>query len=453
MNLQFHLISRITVVGLICLLATAAYALYRSERQSGQAAQTTAESLTKQLEFQLLRINAGFGQADQFPDFTLWKQTANAPGICLRFVAGEGSINRGLCNGASWFDHSWPDGFEIFYRKFFNRGFEITRSIAYKGRVYGVLTVTPSAEMKIARAWENIQSLLGLSALTVLSVCLLVYLIISRALRPAGIIVAGLEHLEQGRLDYRLPRFELNEWQRTAAAINQLAASQQQLLAERQKLAVRLMQLQEVERRFLARELHDEFGQCLAGINAVAASIAHTAAQQCPGLVEEAGHISRICQYMLDSVRGLLGRLRPAELDELGLAASLNTLVAGWNMHSSGKTHYQLNLAGDCAALPEQLAVTLFRVIQECLTNIARHSKAVNAGITLIINTGSVSLSIKDDGIASGLPFAESQGIGLLGIRERVTALNGQLALAINIPHGLIVEVRLPICSSAETKI
>ena len=450
MNLQFHLLSRITIVALMCLLATTAYVLYHSDRQARQATQITAESLGKQLEMQLFRINAGVGQVNQFPDFDLWKQTGSMPGVCVRFVATDSAVERSLCNGAKLSGLNWPDGFETFYRRLFNPGFEITRPIAFNGRVYGSLTVTPSAEMEIAQAWENIRSLLGLSAMTVLAVCLLVYLSISRALRPARIIVAGLESMEKGNLAYRLPSFELIEWQRTAKAINQLAASQQQLLAERQKLTVKLINLQEEERRYLARELHDEFGQCLAAINAVAASIAQTAEQQCPALVGDADHISRITQHMLDNVRDLLKRLRPAELDELGLAASLNSLVSGWNARSGGKIHYQLNIVGDCALLPEPLTVTLFRITQECLTNIAKHSAAANANITLAINSDAVTLTVEDDGSATELPFADDSGIGLLGIRERVTALDGQLTLAIAQPHGLKVEVWLPIISITE---
>ncbi|MBL6985919.1 MAG: sensor histidine kinase [Methylobacter sp.] len=445
MNLQFHLLFRITVVALMCLLTTAAYVLYHSDRQAGQATQSTAESLGKQLEFQLLSINAGFGQAKRFPDFDLWKQTGSVPGICVRFVSADSAAAHNLCNGAKQSNRSRPDGFEAFYRRFLNPGFEVTRPIAFNGRVYGSLTVTLNAEMEIAQAWENIRSLLGLSAITVLAVCLLVYLSISRALRPAQVIVAGLESMEKGDLNCRLPSFELIEWRRTAEAINRLAASQQQLLTERQKLAVKLINLQEEERRYLARELHDEFGQCLAAIGAVAASIAQTAERQCPALVDEADHISRISQHMMDSVRGLLGRLRPAELDELGLAASLNSLVAGWNSRSGGKIRYQLDITGDCSSLPETLAVTLFRITQECLTNIAKHSEATNANLTLAVTADAVALTVKDDGIAAELPFAESPGIGLLGIRERVTARHGRLALAIAEPHGLIVEAWLPI--------
>ncbi|MEC4750457.1 histidine kinase [Methylomicrobium sp. Wu6] len=445
MNLQFHLLSRIVVGALVCLLATSAYVLYRSDRQSIQRTQDTAESLGKQLDFQLLRINAGFGQARQFPDFALWKQTASAPGICVRFVPVDASVPYSLCNGAKPSTHGWPDVFETFYRRFFNPGFEISRPIAFNDRVYGSLTVASSVEMDIEQTWSNICDLMGLSAITVLAVCALVYLSIERALRPAGIIVSALETMGKGNLAYRLPTFELLEWQRTAAAINQLAASQQQLLEERQKLAVKLINMQEEERRYLARELHDEFGQCLAAINAVAASIAHSAEQQGSALIDEAEHIGRISQRMMGGVRGLLGRLRSAELDELGLAASLNSLVAGWNTRSGGRTRYRLNIVGDCAALPEPLAVTLFRIAQECLTNIAKHAAAATANVTLTVGKDVVTLTVQDDGIANAQPFVEGPGIGLLGIRERVTALQGHLALAIVQPHGLRVEAELPI--------
>ena len=200
--------------------------------------------------------------------------------------------------------------------------------MAFNGQVHGSIVVTPSAEMGIASAWQAIRGLMGLSASTTLALCLLVYFTISRVLRPAQVIVTGLEKMEKGELSFRLPAFELDEWQRTGKAINQLAASLEQLLSERKKLALKLMNIQEEERRYLARELHDEFGQCLAAINAVAASISQTAENECPELVPEGKNISRIAHHMMESLRGLLMRLRPSDIDELGLTASLKGLVS-----------------------------------------------------------------------------------------------------------------------------
>lgn len=450
MNLQLHLLSRIAVVALLCLLAIASYALYQSHWQAEQTTKQMAELLGKHLESQLLLINAGIGPVSPFPDFELWKQTGSQPGVCVAYAAADSAASRSLCNGTKPIKADWPTGFEKAYRQLFNPGSEAVRSIALHDRVYGSLTVTPSAELEIASAWNKTSSLMALSSVTVSAVCLLVYLSIGKALRPAQTIVAGLADLEAGHQAYRLPIFELNEWRRIAEAINQLAASQQQLLEERQKLAVKLINIQEEERRYLARELHDEFGQCLAAINAVATSIKQAAAQQCPEVINDTDHISRITAHMLDSVRDLLGRLRPAELDELGLVASLNSLVAGWNGRGGGKTRYHLSINGDCALLREVQSVTMFRIAQECLTNIAKHAAASYVSINLAINQGAAILTIVDNGIATELPFADVAGIGLLGIRERVTALHGQLSLVIAEPHGLIVEVMLPMSAITE---
>lgn len=444
MNLQVHLLSRVILVALLCLLASALYVLQHSHRQARETTQRISESLGKQLELQLWRSNAGFNQGKLFPDFELWKQTTSVPGVCVNFVATDNTTRR-LCTGASQTKLEYPEVFQRLYRWGLQPGLASTRSIAYNAQIYGVLTITPSAEMEITQAWNDLTNLLGLSISTVLAVCLLVYFSISRALRPAQMIVAGLERMQQGHLAERLPEFELNEWQRTAAAINQLAASQQQLLTERQRLALQLIQMQEEERRYLARELHDEFGQCLTAINAVAASIAQTAAQQCPALLGEAEHISRITQHMLANVRDLLIRLRPAELDELGLAASLNSLISRWNSHAAGKISYHLNIVGDCSMLSETLVITLFRISQECLTNIAKHSAATEASLSLTITSDQAKLLVTDNGKASQLPFADGSGIGLLGIRERVTALKGQLGLSLAQPHGLIISLWLPI--------
>lgn len=445
MNLKFHLLSRIILIAILCLIVTAAYVLYQTDRQAQQQARLSADSLSKQLDMQLLRIHAGFGEPQRFPDFDLWKQTGSEPGLCVRFLPVDNAPTRSLCNGSSVIVPTWPTAFEAFYRRFFNPGLDVNRPIVFNGRHYGLLIVTPGAEMEITAAWTNIRNLLGLSAMMISAICLLVYLSISRILRPAHIIVDSLERMKKGDLSLRLPGFDIAEWQRTATAINQLVAAQQQLLAERSKLAVKLMTLQDEERRYLARELHDELGQCLAAISAVAVSIEQSAQRECPALVPEAQQISRISDHVMTRVRGLLLRLRPFEIDELGLADGLKSLASTWNLHSGGKTHYHLRIDGDCARLPEPLPATIFRIVQECLTNAAKHANADNVNVTLKIEAEAVTLTIEDDGITDKLPYAENPGIGLLGIRERVTALTGQMRMTTAQAHGLIIEIQLPV--------
>jgi signal transduction histidine kinase len=441
MNLKLYLLTRITALALLCLFATLTYVLQRSAHQSAAQAQNTLAALGKQLEFQLLKVSAGEKPANPFPDFDLWKQTGSEPGICASYLANDGETMRNYCKGIDLSTHQYPQHFAQLYRQIFRPNFDWQRPITYNGQGYGVLTVSVSAELSIARAWDDVRDLLALSAATITAVCLLVYLAVSRALLPAQAIVAGLNRLSSGDLAFRLPNFDLLEWRQTATAINQLADNQQQLLAERQKLAVMLMNLQEEERRYLARELHDELGQCLTAIHAVATSIAQTAQQNCPELITEAEQISRFTQAMQQSVRDLLTRLRPAELEELGLDASLRSLIASWNR--LGKTQYNLHIVGDCRTLTEPMAISLFRITQEAVSNIAKHASASQADITLAVDKTEALLTIQDDGSAIALPLATDHGIGLLGMRERIAALNGRFALHLAKPHGLIIQASL----------
>jgi len=448
MNLRLHLLARLLAVALLCLLAAIGFVLHDSARQTQAVVQNTAATLSKQFELKLLLFNTGNAGGQPLPDFDLWKQTNNTAGICLSYVSADASAIRNLCNGVALSLYSWPVWFDSLYRRLFNPEFQVAQAIMVNGHRYGVLTVSAGMEMALALAWYNIRNLLGLSVISILAVCVLVYLAISRMLRPAQLIVAGLEQMSNGDLSRRLPDFEVQEWRQTAAAINQLAQNQQLLLSERQKLAVMLMSLQEEERRYLARELHDELGQCLTAIQAVASGMAQTAAQQCPALQDDAERISRFTQAMQHSVQALLTRLRPADIEALGLTAGLQSLVNKWNR--LGKTHYQLTISGDSRRLPDAMQLTLFRIIQEGINNIAKHAQASQAEIALLIDSDQIVLRIQDNGIALALPFAEGLGIGLLGIRERVTALSGQFNLQIAQPQGLQLSVCLPFAKAAK---
>ncbi len=431
-------------------MVIASYVLYQADRQSRAETQVIAEAIDKQLKLQLWRIDAGFGQPERFPDFDLWRETHAVPGICIDFVSANHSLTRSMCTGSLRSAENCPVWFKYLYQSVFNPGVEAVRSVVFNGKTHGSLIVAGNVKAEIASAWQHLRGLSELAASMTIALCLVVYVTVSRILKPAQLIVTGLEKMQQGELSVRLPAFELLEWQRTGTAINQLATNQEKLLADRKKLIMKLMTLQEEERRYLARELHDEFGQCLAAINAVAASISQTAEKDCPALVPEAKNIRRISTHMMELLRGLLLRLRPAGLDELGLAASLTNLIAEWNAQSSGKIDYQIRISGEPDRLPEPIPITIFRIVQECLTNIAKHSAASHAQVTLIVKSDSgterptIELTIEDDGIIEKLPFKDHHGLGLLGITERVTALDGRLSLVTKKPSGLVVQVWLP---------
>lgn len=444
MNLKHHLLINITVVAIFCLLATTSYVLYRADQQSKQQSQIILESISKQLNIQLLYIDNGLTRRDQFPDFSLWKETHSSAGICIEYRSQNKELTRHICRGNEWSDKQWPKSFESVYRLIFTPGLEVFRQISYKNQSYGSIGIIPSVEMELQQAWDSVRALLELSFLTIFTVCLLVYLSINRALRPAQTIVSGLEKMQEGDLTVRIPNFELLEWQSTSTAINKLAISQQQLLSERKRLSLKLINLQDEERRYLARELHDELGQCLAAINALTESISQTAKQACPEIIEDTESLSRINEHIMQTVRHLLVKLRPTEIDELGLELSLKALVNEWSAHSNN-IHYQIHIRGDCQQLTAPFPITIFRIIQESLTNISKHSSATHATVELDINNELIRLTINDDGDINLVSFVENSGFGLLGIRERVASLEGQLQFNKNDSGGLSITVTLPV--------
>lgn len=212
------------------------------------------------------------------------------------------------------------------------------------------------------------------------------------------------------------------------------------------------MSFQEEERRHLARELHDEFGQCLAAINASAASVGLTARQKCPELESEAERLNRITDHMMQMLRGMLQRLRPPDIDELGLVESLRSLVAEWNGRSA---RIDLDVQGDFERLPEAVTIGIFRIVQECLTNVAKHADATRVSVRLQRHrndraVGEVDVIVEDDGRSEAHTLAGTGGLGLLGMRERVTALGGQLTLrGADRSRGLVVHAQIPIAVAA----
>jgi signal transduction histidine kinase len=446
MNLQIQLFARILLIALICLTTSAYYVLYQTDRQARFEAEQTAKRIENQMKQQLLEMFQRYDFARQFPDVNLSREIKGLPGSCTQFLSRTQSRQRSLCNDTTVLNRDYPAWFGTFYQSLFNPGLEVRQSVNFNAIKYGTVLVSLNVQMEIARAWNNLRAVIGVLTVTIIALCILMFVTINRMLRPAHRIVSGLEQMREGDLDLRLPEFDIAEWKRTSQAINALAGSQQQTLAENQRLAFKLMNVQEEEHRYISRELHDEFGQCLAGINAVTTSIAQTAKKDCPALLEEISSISHITAHMMTALRNLLTRLRPADVDELGLTTSLNQLVRSWNQRSGDQTNYRIAIEGDIDGLPEPLPVNIYRIVQECLTNIAKHAQAGQAVISLsYLNPATLNLVIQDDGIAETTTFEHTMGMGLLGIHERVTALGGSAKLQTQHQGGLIVTILLPV--------
>ncbi|WP_430009450.1 histidine kinase [Methylophaga lonarensis] len=450
MNLQLSLLLRIVLITLICLLASASYVVYQTDHLARQEAVSTAERIDRELYQQIKRIHQGYDHAEAFPDIRLWQGINGLPGSCISFESISSRRQRNLCQEVDLENRDWPLWFGQLYQQLFNPHFEVEREVVYNAFSYGRIIISLNQQAEISRAWQNLQSLMGVTMITVLALSMLFFVTVSRILRPAKHIVKGLEKMRQGDLAQRLPRFDVAEWRRTSNAINALAESQQNILNENKELALKLINVQEEEHRYIARELHDEFGQCLSGINAVSASIRQTAREDCPAMLDELERIQDITEHMMTALRNLQTRLRPIEIDDIGLQQSLKKLVKSWNQRSGGGTQYLLNCDAMIDQLPEPLPVNLYRIVQESLTNIAKHANATQAEVHIAVNEQQVQININDNGDNNATPIEPSLGVGLLGIRERVSALGGEILIARGQQHGWSIQVKLPINHALE---
>ena len=194
------------------------------------------------------------------------------------------------------------------------------------------------------------------------------------------------------------------------------------LLADNRELARQLMAVQEGERIALARELHDELAQDCTSIRIEAAYLRRATDPEaiCAAAERAADAASRL----LDGLRGVLRKLRPAELDELGLACALESLVTSHGRRSGGRC--DLFVEGSVDDLGTTIDMNVYRVVQEALSNVARHAQARHVSVTLTRSAEMLCLRIRDDGCGFD-PAAGTRGVGLLGMSERAAALGARL--------------------------
>ena len=265
-----------------------------------------------------------------------------------------------------------------------------------------------------------------------------------RALSPVRALEAGLHRLARGEPDPALPAFALREFRRVADAIAHLARTLRDARGAQHALARQLITVQEDERRVLARELHDEMGQTLTALNVTATHLArHSNVLTRAAVAECATDLRREIRTCGEQLRAMLKTLRPHGLHTAGLAQTLRELVLGWRTRHTD-IDFELDLPTQLPDVGELLSLTVYRVVQEAVTNVVRHSGASLCVVRLAVRSGGLVLEVRDDG--RGLPQdgATWHG-GLLGITERIAMAGGQLRLVAGPAGGLRVLATLPL--------
>jgi two-component system sensor histidine kinase UhpB len=221
-------------------------------------------------------------------------------------------------------------------------------------------------------------------------------------------------------------------------------------LTENKRLAQQYVDMQENERKALARDLHDELGQYLNAIKLDAVSIRESMTAD-PGVHDVARAMIANIDRVYGVVTGLIRQLRPVGLDDLGVTAALEHCVNDWRSRLP-LTTIVLSISGDFEALDETRGLVLYRLVQEALTNIARHAKATSVEIRIAAGPAAdsnqcVEILIADNGAGADMR-APRPGLGLVGMRERVSALGGSITLASERGAGFRVKASLPMAGA-----
>jgi two-component system, NarL family, sensor histidine kinase UhpB len=213
------------------------------------------------------------------------------------------------------------------------------------------------------------------------------------------------------------------------------------LLAENQLLTQHVLEVQERERLELARELHDDIGQFLTGISL---DIATLVSYQDENIALLAKRISNNCRMTRNISRKLIRRLRPSTLDSQGIVAAVKAVVQEWLTYNP-KIKAEIEIDDAIQSLSEKTNITIYRIVQEALTNISKHAHASQINIALKFDQAkaAISLLIRDNGI--GIQQSTKKfGFGLIGMRERIHALQGEINIHSVIAQGTTLQVLIP---------
>ena len=341
-----------------------------------------------------------------------------------------------------------PQWFKSLLNRFSTQWKPSIRTLEYQRKVLGKLIITPDPDYEYAEKWKQLIELLTLISVFFVLVNLSVIWAVAQALKPTERILSALNALEEGKLDTRLPKFNAPELAHIGDKFNHMIAKLELSIRQNHKLTHDLISLQEQERKSLARDLHDEFGQCLTAINTDASIILKASEKKHPELRDSALAISQLSRHLTDMVTGLLQQLRPGLLEELGLQAALDDLVSTWkSRHKEVKCEVSITPIHE--VLEEANGITLYRLTQECLTNITKHSNATAVDIQLFYKRKNqqegLQLIVKDNG--QGFNLNNTIGFGLPGMRERVEGLNGDLIINTTLGEGTEINAWIPIKS------
>jgi two-component system sensor histidine kinase UhpB len=324
----------------------------------------------------------------------------------------------------------------------------VTVPISIKGKP-GSLLITSHPDDEMAEIWDGIITQLAVGSAVALVLFLITTRVVGRALAPIEMLSEAMTKIEAGRYDTRVTPDGPPELAVICNKLNHLAATLGEAVDDKRRLAERVVSLQDAERKEIARELHDEFGPYLFALRAHASALtrfADASELKIETLQKRGSAILEQVNALQQSNRRVLEKLRPVGLAELGLREALGALLRLWGESHPGVV-IETAISQSLGETGERADLTIYRIIQEALTNVFRHAGATHVNVTVEpteLSSGSrgcALVRVRDNG--SGLRRDHKLGLGLTGMRERILALGGSLTVASG-DTGVTVEALVP---------
>jgi two-component system sensor histidine kinase UhpB len=311
-----------------------------------------------------------------------------------------------------------------------------------------VITSHPNDE--INEIWDGIVTQLQVGSAIAAALFLITMMVVSRALAPIEQLSRAMTNIAAGGYDTRVKPGGPPELAAICTKLNHLAATLGDAVEERRHLAERAVSLQDAERKEIARELHDEFGPYLFALRAHVSSLMRFAGGGAPDTEVLRKHGDAILEQvnaLQQFNRRVLERLRPVGLAELGLREAIGALVRLWRESHPG-VMIETAISQSLGETGETADLTIYRTVQEALTNVFRHAGATSVNVTVepakqlaSAGRGCALVRVRDNG--NGLKPDTKLGFGLTGMRERIAALGGTLTVGSS-DTGVVVEALVP---------
>ena len=298
-------------------------------------------------------------------------------------------------------------------------------NINIRGKKFGYILINPEPMYEYSEIWQQIQNGFWVILLFFGFVNIMIFIVFYHTLKPINSIIDGFQKLEDENYKAKINKINILELDVIGQNFNKMVKKLKESNDKIHRLSQDLINVQEQEKKELARNLHDELGQSLTAIQAEAASIKKNKKEE--SRIQALDSIIKISKNMMFSTRELIKKLSLGILEEMGFEIAITDLINTWSKRYpkvSINYSYDKNLDG---LIPSEFEGRIYRIIQEALTNITKHSNPKNITINFQFkkNKNLIEITILNDGIKAKIN--KQKGFGLLGMIERVNQMNGTI--------------------------